>query len=117
MPPKNIRTFTKRDLAKRVAEQRGATLAQAMQWTEAVFHALRETFMKADPELRVEVRDFGVFEVKPTKAKPQARNPRTGEAIYVPSHRKLHFKAGKPLKKFLSQSLDGQGLSSKQEKQ
>ncbi len=102
-----MKTFTKRDLAKHVAEQQKTNLAQATKWTDAVFRALRETFLKANPELRVEVRDFGVFEVKLTKPKPHARNPRTGERIYVPAHRKLHFKASKLLKQFLSQSMDG----------
>ena len=44
------------------------------------------------------MRNFGVFEVKPTKAKPKARNPRTNEEIFVPAHRKISFKAGKNLK-------------------
>ena len=48
--------------------------------------------------IRIELRNFGVFEVKPTKAKPKARNPRTNEEIYVPAHRKISFKPGKNLK-------------------
>jgi integration host factor subunit beta len=103
----HARTFTKRDLARLVAESRGVTITQAIAWTDAVFHALRSTLLKANPDLRIEVRGFGVFEVKRTKSKPQARNPRTGETFYVPPHRKVHFKASKLLKTFLSQSLDG----------
>jgi len=72
-----------------------------------VFTAIREIMMSADPALRIEVRDFGVLEVKPTKSKPKARNPRSGEVIYVPPRRKTHFKPSKLLKKFLSQPLDG----------
>lgn len=48
--------------------------------------------------IRIELRNFGIFEVKPTKAKPKARNPRTNEEIYVPPHRKISFKPGKNLK-------------------
>ncbi len=48
--------------------------------------------------IRIELRNFGIFEVKPTKAKPKARNPRTNEEIYVPAHRKISFKPGKNLK-------------------
>ncbi len=107
MASNSVTTYTKSDIAKRVAELRGEKYANAIKWTDATFQALRETLMKASPELRVEVRDFGVFEIKLTKSKPHARNPRTGVMIYVPSHRKSHFKPGKLLKKFLSQSLDG----------
>ena len=59
----------------------------------------------ACPECRVEIRDFGVFEVKQTKAKPQARNPRTNELVYVPARRKTHFRPGKQLKEALRTSL------------
>jgi integration host factor subunit beta len=52
--------------------------------------------------VRIEIRNFGVFEVKNSKAKPQARNPKTNEVIYVPPRKKVHFKAGKILKEYLS---------------
>ena len=64
---------------------------------------LRKILSEADPEVRIEIRDFGVFEVKRTKPKPKARNPRTGEIIYVPARRKTHFKAGKLLKDVLKE--------------
>ena len=47
------------------------------------------------------MRNFGVLESKPAKAKPKARNPRTNEEIFVPAHKKTHFKPGKALKAHL----------------
>ena len=67
---------------------------------------VREIMMSANTECRIEIRDFGVFEVKKTKAKPKARNPKTNEVIYVPAHRKTHFKPSKLLKSFLRQPLE-----------
>ena len=62
--------------------------------------------MSADYDnVRIEVRNFGVLEVKPTKAKPRARNPRTNEEVYVPAHKKSHFKPGKLLKQRLKQPI------------
>lgn len=75
-------------------------------WVDAVIEALGDTMMEADPECRIEIRDFGVLEVKETKAKPKARNPQTNEVIYVPRHRKTHFKPSKRLKEFLRQPLE-----------
>ncbi len=98
-------TFTKRDIIKRVAVASGRNLVESARWVEETFTALRETMMLADPELRIEIRDFGVFEVKQTKSKPKARNPRSGEIIYVPPRRKTHFKPSKLLKGFLAQPL------------
>ncbi len=101
------KTYTKRDITKRVAEASHAEMSVAAAYVNHVFTAIREIMMSADPALRIEVRDFGVIEVKPTKSKPKARNPRSGEVIYVPPRRKTHFKPSKLLKKFLSQPLDG----------
>lgn len=99
-------TYTKRDIVRRVAESMDVPLNQAEPWVDAVIGSLRGTMMEADPTCRIELRDFGVFEVKKTKAKPKARNPKTNEVIYVPAHRKTHFKPSKLMKEFLRQPLD-----------
>ncbi|MEK7727038.1 MAG: HU family DNA-binding protein [candidate division KSB1 bacterium] len=100
-------TITKKDVAKRTAKIIGEKIYLTERIVDGVFTALREFMEEANPEIRIEVRDFGVFEVKTTKAKPKARNPKTGEIIYVPARRKTHFKAGKLLKEVLKQPLDG----------
>lgn len=46
----------------------------------------------------VELRDFGRFSIKTIKAKYNARNPKTGEVIYVPKKKKVSFKMSKHLK-------------------
>lgn len=103
-------TYTKRDIVRRVAEKMDEPMVQSEPWVEAVLVAMRETMMDADPTCRIEIRDFGVFEVKKTKAKPKARNPKTNEVIYVPAHRKTHFKPSKLLKEFLKQPLEEEEL-------
>lgn len=45
-------------------------------------------------ERRIELRNFGVFQVRPRKAR-KARNPRTGEPVMVPTKQVVTFKAGK----------------------
>ncbi len=98
-------TITKRDIAKRVARQVDEKLPLAEKIVSALFTILREVMAEADPEVRIEIRDFGVLEVKKTKARPKARNPRTGEIVYVPPRRKTHFKPGKLLKEELKKPL------------
>jgi integration host factor subunit beta len=101
-----VATYTKKDVATRVARKSEGKVSVAEKWVDRVFVALREIMTAADPELRIEVRDFGVFEVKRTKAKPKARNPRTGEIIFVPARRKTHFKPSKLLRRFLQQPIE-----------
>lgn len=99
-------TYTKRDIVRRVAEAKGEPMIKVKPWVDGVIVAIREIMMSANTECRIEIRDFGVFEVKETKAKPKARNPKTNEVIYVPAHRKTHFKPSKLLKSFLRQPLE-----------
>jgi integration host factor subunit beta len=101
-----VATYTKKDVAIQVAQKSEGKVSVAEKWVDRVFVALREIMTAADPELRIEVRDFGVFEVKRTKAKPKARNPRTGEIIFVPARRKTHFKPSKLLRRFLQQPIE-----------
>jgi integration host factor subunit beta len=98
-------TITKKDVAKRTAKIVDEKIYLTEKIVDGVFTALREFMEAANPEVRIEIRDFGVFEVKTTKPKPKARNPKTGEIIYVPARRKTHFKAGKLLKEVLKQPL------------
>lgn len=100
------KTITKKDVAKRTAKLVGEKIYLAEKIVDGVFTSLRQFMAEANPEVRIEIRDFGVFEVKTTKPKPKARNPKTGEIIYVPARRKTHFKAGKLLKDVLKQPLD-----------
>ena len=51
---------------------------------------------------RVELREFGTFFLKKIKEKYSARNPKTGELIYVPEKNKVRFKSSKKLKKFIN---------------
>jgi nucleoid DNA-binding protein len=46
--------------------------------------------------------------VKKTRPKPKARNLKTGEFVFVPGRRKMHFKPGKILKTFLKEKMEGQ---------
>ena len=51
----------------------------------------------------IELRGFGTFFVKEIKQKYSARNPKTGELIYVPKKNKVRFRASKKFKQFLNQ--------------
>ena len=95
-------TITKKDLALKVSEVTRFKKNKSAKMVDALFTAMRDTLIAGN---RIEIRGFGVFEVKDTKPKPAARNPRTGEIIYVPARRKTHFKPGKLLKEELHKPI------------
>ena len=105
-PMNDAITYTKRDLTQKVAEKLDVPHSQMVEPVNAVFDSVRELLSQDESKIRIEIRNFGVLEVKPTKAKPQARNPRTNEVVFVPARKKAHFKPGKLLRAKLMQPLD-----------
>ena len=101
----NIKTYTKRDIASEVAKRKGISTRKALAYIDEFFIVIRDYLCTDQPYVRIEVRNFGVFESKPTKAKPRARNPRTNEEIYVPAHKKTRFKPGKIMKSHLRKPI------------
>ena len=99
-----VKTFIKRDIAKIVSKNLNTSIRKSVLYTDEVFNAVRELLCKDDDYIRVEVRNFGVIESKPAKAKPKARNPRTNELIYRPERIKIRFKASKELNKKINEN-------------
>ena len=50
----------------------------------------------------IQIRSIGTFFVKEINEKKQARNPKTGEIIYVPKKNKIRFRASKKLKEIIN---------------
>ena len=51
-------------------------------------------------EGRIELRNFGVFEVRQRAAR-KARNPKTNQVVFVPPKKVVRFQAGKNVAKYL----------------
>ena len=98
-------TITKKELALLLSDHAGCKKYLAAQLVDSLFTTMRASLIEGN---RIEIRGFGVFQVKDTRPKPAARNPRTGEIIYVPARRKTHFKPGRLLKEALHQTHEPQ---------
>src|SRR5271155_646374 len=85
--------MTKKDMAKAIAEEMGLTQIQAKEIVQKVFDEITETLLN---EGRIELRNFGVFEVKRRKPR-KARNPRTGARVDVEAKNVVTFKPGKKM--------------------
>ncbi|MBK8549971.1 MAG: HU family DNA-binding protein [Ignavibacteria bacterium] len=103
-----VKTYTRKDIESKLDDKLiGKKLTQKL-IVDSFIDSIRELLMEADPLVRIEIREFGVFEIKKTKPKPKARNMKTGEFIFVPGRRKIHFKPGKGLKDFLKKEVNSQ---------
>ncbi len=81
------------DIVNEVSRIADITKVKAEVAVDAVLDAMRTSMMKGD---RIELRGFGVFQVKPRK-RGIGRNPRTGKEVKIPPGRTIRFKPGKDL--------------------
>ena len=88
-----IRVVTKKEIVRTISEEIGLTQLQTKEIVQKTFDAIVETLVA---DRRIELRNFGVFEVK-SRAPRMARNPRTGEKVYVPEKFVVTFKPGKEM--------------------
>ncbi len=84
---------TKKEIVKTISEEIGLTQLKTKEIVQKTFDAIVETLVQ---EERIELRNFGVFEVK-RRAARKARNPRTGDKVYVPEKFVVTFKPGKEM--------------------
>ncbi len=89
--------YTKNDLIDSIYKSLDLPKDKIKVILEVVLDSMSDIFMIEQSKTRLEIRNFGVFEIKKTKSKPKARNPKTNEVIYVPPRRKISFKPGKEL--------------------
>lgn len=83
----------KLDIVNEVVNRTGITKTKAEVAVETVFEAMKKALEKGD---RIELRGFGVFNVKPRKT-GIGRNPRTGAEVNIPPGKAVRFKPGKEL--------------------
>jgi integration host factor subunit beta len=84
---------TKKEIVKTISEEIGLTQLKTKEIVQKTFDAIVETLVD---DGRIELRNFGVFEVKKRAAR-KARNPRTGDKVFVPAKYVVTFKPGKEM--------------------
>jgi integration host factor subunit beta len=91
--------MTRSDLINRLADAHPHLYLRDIQRiVDTVFERIALALAEGD---RVELRGFGAFSAR-VHSERLGRNPRTGEAVAVPSKAALHFKTGKELRERLN---------------
>jgi integration host factor subunit beta len=90
---------TKKEIVKTISEEIGLTQLKTKEIVQKTFDAIVRTLVE---DSRIELRNFGVFEVKKRAAR-RARNPRTGAKVDVPEKFVVTFKPGKEMEERVRQ--------------
>ena len=86
--------MTKKEIVKTISDEIGLTQLKTKEIVQKTFDAIVETLCE---DGRIELRNFGVFEVKKRAAR-KARNPRTGDPVEVAARPVPVFKPSKELR-------------------
>ena len=100
---KGFSAVTKKEIVKAISEELGLTKLQIKAIVQKTFESIIDTLVE-DPKHRIELRNFGVFEVKKRAAR-KARNPRTNERVDVEEKYVVTFKPGKEMEERVSQLM------------
>ena len=84
----------KADLVNRVSEAGDIPRVKAAEAVDTVIQAMKQALAEGK---RIELRGFGVFQVRDRK-KGVGRNPKTGEEVKIAPGKTVRFKPGKELK-------------------
>jgi nucleoid DNA-binding protein len=88
-------TLTKRDLVVRISSETGLVQQQVLDVVQKTLDYIANALAKGE---KVELRNFGVFEVKVRKARV-GRNPNAPETdVPIPQRAVVKFKAGKEMR-------------------
>jgi integration host factor subunit beta len=90
---------TKRDIVRTIAEEIDLPQFRTRVLVQRTFEALIEVLVR---DGRVELRNFGVFQIKQREAR-LARNPRTGEPVPVEAKNVVTFRPGKEMEERVRQ--------------
>jgi DNA-binding protein HU-beta len=83
----------KLDIVNEVVNRTGITKTKAEMAVETVFESMKRALSQGE---RIELRGFGIFNVRPRKT-GIGRNPRTGDEVEIPPGKAVRFKPGKEL--------------------
>jgi len=93
--------MTKADIVDKVAAGTGLTKLE----TEAIIEGLFKTVIESLKDGKgIEIRGFGSYKVKKKNAR-QARNPKTGDQVFVPEHYVPTFKFSKEFKDIVNEGM------------
>ncbi|MCR4315023.1 MAG: HU family DNA-binding protein [Planctomycetes bacterium] len=90
--------LTKKQIASRLADETGVSQTDARAIVQGTLDAIVDALVQ---DGRIELRDFGIFEVKLKKSRV-GRNPISGLPMNIPPKKVVSFKPGRGLAKYIA---------------
>ena len=102
-----IKTYKRENMINKISYKLNMNKDESKIILDCVLDSFSELFLADDNMSRIELRNFGVFDVRITKERSNARNPKTKESVIIPKRKKIVFKAAKKIRTQLNHKLLG----------
>ena len=97
-----IKTYKRRSMINKISYKLNMNKNESKIILDSVLESFTELFLVDKSNSRIELRNFGVFDIRITEERTNARNPKTKEKITIPRRKKVVFKAGKKIRNQLN---------------
>ena len=99
------KTYTRNDIIDKISYKLDMNYEESKIILESVLDSFTELLVSDFNRTRIELRNFGIFDVYKTKKRTNARNPKTKENVVIPPRKKIVFKSSKHVRKILNNQL------------
>ena len=94
-------TYTRNDVSRKLSYKIDMNQNDSRIIFDCVLEVFKDLLLDVKNNCRIELRNFGVFDIVTTKERNNARNPKTKELVTIPKRKKIVFKPSKSIKKEL----------------
>ena len=99
-------TYTRRDIIRKLSYKLNLNDEESKFLFDNVLTTINDLLTSSKRNVRIELRNFGIFSVYKTKERTNARNPQTRESVTIPPRKRVVFKPSKKMKVLLNKKLE-----------
>ena len=97
-------TYNKKDIIRRSSIKINKTAEELKPIFDSFIGIMSDMLKESNDRIHLEIRNFGSFDIIPTKKRNNARNPKSKESIIIPPRKKVTFKPSLNIKKEIYKS-------------
>ena len=97
-------TYNKKDIIRRSSIKINKSAEELKPIFDSFIGIMSDMLKESNDRIHLEIRNFGSFDIIPTKKRNDARNPKSKESIIIPPRKKVTFKPSINIKKEIYKS-------------
>ena len=96
--------YTRKDIVRRASYKVNMSIDELKIIHDCFINIITDMLKESKDRIHIEIRNFGSFDILPTKLRKNARNPKNKKIVIIPPRKKVVFKPSKNIKKEIYKS-------------